>query len=81
MAYIPKFYPGSTSVGINRRRCIDTTTDSFPVHVCWNHIPADLANVATITKEEKQKQKKIDRIAWKAERRQRYQKGRQCHEW
>jgi len=76
MAYIPKFYPGSTSVGINRRKCTDATIDHYSDRGVL--LKVDLsgpANIATITKEEKRKQKKIDRIVQKAERKQRYQKS------
>ena len=59
---------------ITRYRSSDATTDSyrftFPI-VC-EYVPP---NPDEIIKEQKRKQKHIDRLAWEGERRQRYQKG------
>lgn len=73
MVYKPKFYPN------------DSTTCATDYQVPINYRLAEDWNFPTINifesindliKEEKRRQKRIDRIAWKAETAQRFAKGR-----
>jgi len=72
MAYKPKFYPDNSTTC-----AADDQIINYRIVDAW-HFPMVNAfeSIDNLIKEEKRRQKHIDRIAWKAEAAQRFAKGR-----